>query len=258
MLLSGVVAFTLLIACANLATLLLATGIARAREFGVRLALGAGRLRLVRQLVTESTVLALLGAAVSLLVASWTGDLLRSFRAGGGIPFNAVVRDPGLGTVGLALALALATSILIGLIPALVVTSRDPAASLGTRHRSETTGQSRVRGWLMGVQLALAASSAGAFGMRSGSISASTWTGWRLSDSISGSNDTIRRAPVRSTPTWWAGPRHRQAFSARRWRLVSRCAPRAHGRRRGFRVLAAPATWVSRATTSSGPGTSRR
>ena len=156
LLLGGVMIFTLLIACANLATLRLATGAARAREFAIRTALGAGRGRLVRQLVTESTVLALLGGGVSLLVASWTADLLRSFPSAAGLSFSTMVRDPGLGTVAVALLLALACSILIGLLPAIAVTTRGPATSLMTRHGGETLGRSRLRSWLMGTQIALA------------------------------------------------------------------------------------------------------
>ncbi len=156
MLLGGVVAFTLLIACANLATLLLATGTARAREFAVRTALGAGRARLIGQLVAESTLLALIGGGAGLLVASWTGELLKSFGSAPGLPLTAVVRDPGLGSVLIALALALVTSVLIGLTPALVVTARDPSATLGLRYRGETRGHSRARSLLLGTQIALA------------------------------------------------------------------------------------------------------
>jgi hypothetical protein len=155
LLLTGVVVLTLLIACANLATLLLAAGTARAREFGVRLALGAGRGRLVRQLLTESTILAVCGGVAGLLVASWTGDLIRSLDSGVGVAFAPAVRDPGLGTVGVALGLALVASLLIGVTPALVVTRRDWSAALGSRHPAGTIGESRVRSVLMGVQVAL-------------------------------------------------------------------------------------------------------
>jgi predicted permease len=127
--LMGVVVVVLLIACANVASLLLARTSARQREMAVRLAIGAGRLRIMRQLLIESTVLSLIGAAVGLVFAWLTGHFLVGLISTGSVD---VVFDltPNARVLGFTLAAAIATAIGFGIAPALQMTGAAPSVAL--------------------------------------------------------------------------------------------------------------------------------
>jgi predicted permease len=135
--LMAAVALVLLVVCANVANLLLARGAARAREVGVRIALGAGRIRLVRQLLTESLILAALGGAAGLLVAFWGSRALLRLAGGslGAVPLDARL---DWRVLGFTVALTGVTAVLFGLLPALRTTRVDPATSLRAGGRGAT------------------------------------------------------------------------------------------------------------------------
>jgi predicted permease len=126
----AVVGLVLLLACANVAGLLLARGVTRRREMAVRLALGAGTGRLVRQALAESLLLGLLGGAAGMLLAAWSADALgRALSFPTDIPF---VFDLGVDrrVLGFAAVISLLTALLCGLVPALRSARREVAADL--------------------------------------------------------------------------------------------------------------------------------
>jgi predicted permease len=132
-----VVGLVLLVVCANVANLLLARGAARAREVGVRMALGAGRARLVRQLLTESLMLGVLGGAAGLLLAYWGSRALLTLAGGtaGAIPLDVRL---DWRVLGFTVAVTGVTAVLFALLPAMRTTRVDPGTSLRAGGRGAT------------------------------------------------------------------------------------------------------------------------
>jgi len=144
--LMGLVGFVLLIACANVANLLLARGTARKKEFAVRLAIGAGRGRLIRQLLSESLLLALAGAAAGILLAQWADSFLLQMvsRASAGSEAVQINLRPDARMLAFTLGVAVLSAILFGLIPALRATRVDLSPILKST-TSGTTGENAGR-----------------------------------------------------------------------------------------------------------------
>jgi predicted permease len=155
--LMGVVGLVLLIACVNLANLLLAQAAKREKELTLRAALGAGRLRLVRQLLTESTLLSLLGGLVGLVIAFWGRKLLWSFRP----PFledGSIDLSFDSRVLFFTLAISVLTGFVFGIIPALKASNTDLNDVLKAGGRGGTMGwaHNRLRSLLVVSEIALA------------------------------------------------------------------------------------------------------
>ena len=172
-----VVGLVLLAACANVANMLLARGAWRRREIGIRLALGASRGRIIRQLLTESALLSILGAAVGVLLSLWSGKLLWIAWMGIFQGFNLRAVEPDLTPDTRVLLYGLASWLLVtllsGFLPALQSTRPDLTVAI----KSDLSlfggklGRSRLRGLLLGTQVAVSVLLLTvAFGLTSGAL----------------------------------------------------------------------------------------
>ena len=151
----ALVVLVMIVAAVNVSNLLLARAAGRRQELAIRAALGAGRGRLVRQLVTESLMLAALGGGAGVLVGTWAAGVLATVRLPGDLPVRFAFQLDG-GVLAYAVTVALVTGLLVGLVPAVRVSGADLDRSLRqSRDGSPGTHGHRIRGFLVVAQIAL-------------------------------------------------------------------------------------------------------
>ena len=150
--LAGMAAVVLLVVCANVASLLLTRAVGRRREIAVRLALGIGRGRLIRMLMTESLMLAALGGVVSLVVGQWGGGLVRAALLSD-IAMGSSMMDPRV--LAVTVAATVLTGVACGLVPVLHTTRPDLTTALKAGERTGTERRSRTLSVLLVAQVAL-------------------------------------------------------------------------------------------------------
>jgi predicted permease len=198
LLLLGAVGFVLLIACANVANLLLARSSARSREFAIRAALGAGRPRVVRQLLTESVMLSLGASLLGLLLASWGTRLVLA-----AVP-DTLPRSQEIGldpyVLLFTLLVSIFTGVLFGLAPAFHSSRVYPQESLKEGARGSGGGRHRTEGAFVVVEVGLAVVLLAGAGLMMQSI----WRLWRVDTGFNPHN--VLTAGVALSPTVMASP----------------------------------------------------
>jgi len=154
-LLLGIVGLILLVACVNLANLMLARAAARAQEMSMRVALGASRWQLAGQVLTESLVLSLGGTFLGIGFAYWSSSVLVTLMTEGALTRVTLDLRPDLRVLGVTMAVAILTGVLFGLAPAWRSARQDPAAVLQQNTRSLASGGRRLSDALMVAQVSL-------------------------------------------------------------------------------------------------------
>lgn len=213
--LSILVALVLVIACANVANLLLSKAVSRRREVAVRLSLGASRLRLVRQLLTESFLLAGVAGIAGIVMAYWTMDVIMAFVPPVDMPIDLGLRMDGT-TLVFALAISMATGLVFGLAPALQASNNQTINALKEEGRSGSGGRTtgRLRSALVVAQVAvcLVLLVGAALFLRSFIAAQSLSPGFDAAHVVTASMDMF--------PSGYTGDRHRE-FQRRALEAVS-------------------------------------